>query len=132
MRGFTELAKEQSLYPEEALLKIKERFKSLHIGIPREIEEYENRIMLTPEGVALLTNNGHEVWIEAKAGESSKYSDREYSDAGAKIVYSSKEIYQADIILKVMPPTLDEIINMKQGQVLFSALQLAKVSQEYI
>lgn len=132
VKGFTELAQEHILYPEESLLKVKEKFKSLFIGIPREIEEYENRVMLTPEGVALLVNNGHEVWIEAKAGESSKYSDREYSEAGAKIVYSSKEVYQADIILKVMPPTLDEISYMKQGQVLFSALQLAKVSQEYI
>lgn len=132
MKGFTELAQEHALYPEEALLKTKTAFKSLFIGIPREIEEYENRVMLTPEGVALLVNNGHEVWIETKAGEYSKFTDREYSDAGAKIVYSTKEVYQADIILKVMPPTLDEINYMKPGQALFSALQLAKVSQEYI
>ncbi len=132
MKGFTELAKEHALYPEESLQKVKTGFKSLFIGIPREIEEYENRLMLTPEGVALLVNNGHEVWVETKAGEYSKYSDREYSDAGAKIVYTTKEVYQADIILKVMPPTLDEINYMKQGQALFSALQLAKVSQEYI
>ncbi|MFN0050403.1 MAG: alanine dehydrogenase [Cytophagales bacterium] len=132
MKGFTELAQEHALYPEESLQKVKTRFKSLFIGIPREIEEYENRLMLTPEGVALLVNNGHEVWVESKAGEYSKYPDREYSDAGAKIVYSTKEVYQADIILKVMPPTLDEINYMKQGQALFSALQLAKVSQEYI
>lgn len=132
IKGFTELAQEHTLYPEESLLKINSKFKSLFIGIPREIEEYENRLMLTPEGVALLVNNGHEVWVETKAGEYSKYSDREYSDAGAKIVYSTKEVYQADIILKVMPPTLDEINYMKNGQALFSALQLAKVSQEYI
>jgi alanine dehydrogenase len=132
MKGFTELAQEHALYPEESLQKVKTKYKSLFIGIPREIEEYENRLMLTPEGVALLVNNGHEVWVESKAGEYSKYSDREFSEAGAKIVYSTKEVYQADIILKVMPPTLDEINYMKSGQALFSALQLGKVSQEYI
>lgn len=132
IKGFTELAQEHALYPEEALLKTKVYNSSLFIGIPREIEEYENRLMLTPEGVALLVNNGHQVWVESKAGEYAKYTDREYSDAGAKIVYSTKELYQADIILKVMPPTLDEISYMKNGQTLFSALQLAKVSQEYI
>jgi len=132
MKGFTELAQEHALYPDESLQKVKTGFRSLFIGIPREIEEYENRVMLTPEGVALLVNNGHEVWIESKAGEYSKYTDREYSEAGAKVVFSTKEVYQADIMLKVMPPTLDEISYMKQGQALFSALQLAKVSQEYI
>jgi alanine dehydrogenase len=132
MKGFSELAQEQALYPEESLLKIKTKFKSLFIGIPREIEEYENRLMLTPEAVALLVNNGHDIWIETKAGAYSKFSDKEYSDAGAKIVYSAKEVYQADIILKVMPPTLDEITYLRNGQTLFSALQLAKVSQEFI
>jgi alanine dehydrogenase len=132
MKGFSELVKEHALYPQEKLLKVKENFHKLSIGLPREIEEYENRVMLTPEGVALLVNNGHEVWVESKAGDYSKYKDVEYSEAGAKIVYSSNEVYKADVILKVMPPTLDEIRYMKNGQTLFSALQMAKVSPEYI
>jgi alanine dehydrogenase len=131
-KGFSELAQGHALYPEEQLAKIKSGSKALFIGIPREIEEYESRLMLTPEGVAILVNNGHEVWLESKAGQTAKFTDKDYSEAGAKIVYSAKEVYQADVILKVMPPTLDEISYMKQGQTLFSALQLAKVSQEYI
>lgn len=131
-KGITELAQSHALYPEEQLLKVKASTRNLFIGIPREIEEYESRIMLTPEGVKLLVNNGHEVWVEAKAGETAKYSDKDFSEAGAKIVYSTKEVYQADIILKVMPPTLLELEYMRAGQILFSALQLAKVSKEYV
>lgn len=131
-KGISQLAQQHALYPEEQLQKIKIDNKALLIGIPCEIEEYESRIMLTPEGVSLLVNNGHEVWLETKAGLLAKFSDKDYSEAGAKIVYSSKEVYQADIILKVMPPTLEEIGFMRSGLTLFSALQLAKVSKEYI
>ncbi|TAG57681.1 MAG: alanine dehydrogenase [Cytophagales bacterium] len=131
-KGISELAQMHALYPQEQLLKIKRDSKSLFIGIPREIEEYESRIMLTPEGVLLLVNNGHEVWVESKAGETAKYSDNDFSEAGAKIVYSTFEVYKADIILKVMPPTLSELEYMRAGQTLFSALQMAKVTSEYI
>lgn len=131
-KSFSDLAQVHALYPEEQLQKVRTKFKTLFIGIPREIEEYESRLILTPEGVAVLVNNGHEVWMESKSGETAKYSDLDYSNAGAKIVYSTKEVYQADIILKVMPPTLMEVDYMRAGQILISALQLAKVSQEYI
>lgn len=131
-KGISELAQMHALYPQEQLLKIIRDSKSLFIGIPREIEEYESRIMLTPEGVLLLVNNGHEVWVESKAGETAKYSDNDFSEAGAKIVYSTFEVYKADIILKVMPPTLSELEYMRAGQTLFSALQMAKVTSEYI
>ncbi len=131
-KGISELAQSHALYPQEQLMQIKRSNKDLFIGIPREIEEYESRIMLTPEGVQLLVNNGHEVWVESKAGETAKYSDRDFSEAGAKIVYSTSEVYKADIILKVMPPTLSELEYMSAGQTLFSALQLAKVSAEYM
>ncbi|TAF74779.1 MAG: alanine dehydrogenase [Bacteroidetes bacterium] len=131
-KSFSDLAQAHAMYPEEQLQKVNLKHKSLFIGIPREIEEYESRLILTPEGVAVLVNNGHEVWMESKSGETAKYSDLDYSNAGAKIVYSTKEVYQADIILKVMPPTLMEVDYMRAGQILISALQLAKVSQEYI
>ncbi|MCW3116434.1 MAG: alanine dehydrogenase [Chitinophagaceae bacterium] len=126
------LASKASLYPQESLLKVKSGRTSLYIGIPKEITELENRICLTPEAVALLVNNGHEVVVESKAGDPSKYTDKEFSDAGAKIVYTAKEVFDADIILKVEPPTQEEIDFLKPNKTIISALQTAKLGPEYI
>lgn len=129
--GFEALAK-TSLSPQEQLVAVKKGKKSFAIGLPREISLQENRISLTPDAVALLVNNGHEVWVETKAGEGSKFADKQYSDAGAKIVYSPLEVYKAEIILKIEPPTLEEIDYFQPGQALISALQLGHLSPEYI
>ena len=83
--GFEALATKTSLYPEEKLMKVKKGKHSFFIGLPKEISLQENRISLTPDAVALLVNNGHEVWVEAKAGIGSKFTDKQYSEAGAKI-----------------------------------------------
>lgn len=130
--GFEVLAKKTSLYPQEQMLEVKRRRHCFFIGLPREISLQENRISLTPDAVALLVNNGHELWVEAKAGLGSKYSDQQYSDAGAKIVYTPQEVYQADVILKIEPPTLEEIELMHQGQSLISALQLGHLKVDSI
>lgn len=130
--GFAKLAKESSLYPQEKLLAVKRDKHSFFIGIPNEISMQEKRVSLTPDSVELLVNNGHDIWVETKAGEGSKFSDNEYSEAGAKIVYSAKEIYQANVILKIEPPTLEEIEMMKPGQSLISAIQLGNQSPEYL
>src|SRR5690606_40529170 len=100
--------------------------------LPREISLQENRITLTPDAVALLVNNGHEIWVETKAGIGSKFSDQQYSEAGAKIVYSPQEVYKADVILKIEPPTSEEIEYMHPGQTLISALQLGHLAGESI
>jgi alanine dehydrogenase len=126
------LAKEHALYPQESLLEVKHGNKSLLIGIPKEKEDHENRVCLTPEAVALLVNNGHEVIVETGAGNNSKFSDQEYSEAGAKIAYSVEEVYSADIVIKIEPPTLEEIGFMKQGKTLISALQMGSIKPELI
>ncbi|UII27247.1 alanine dehydrogenase [Fulvivirga maritima] len=130
--GFAELVKESSLSPEEKLMPVKKNMHSFFLGLPNEISLQERRITLTPDSVALLVNNGHEVWVETKAGLGSKFSDKDYSDAGAKIVYSAEEVYKAEAILKIEPPTLEEIEMMKPRQVLISAIQMGSQSAEYI
>jgi len=125
--GFEALAK-ASLSPQEKLLEVRERRHCFFIGLPREVSLQENRISLTPDAVALLVNNGHEVWVETKAGVGSKFSDAQYSEAGAKIVYSPQEVYKADVILKIEPPTLEEMEYMHPGQTLISALQLGHLT----
>ncbi|MFM6976929.1 MAG: alanine dehydrogenase [Sphingobacteriaceae bacterium] len=104
----------------------------IYIGIPKETSFQENRIALTPLSVAVLVNNDHEVVIESGAGQAANFSDREYSEQGARIVYDKKEVYQADIIIKIAPPTEEEIALMKTGQVLFSALQMSTLKVEYL
>jgi alanine dehydrogenase len=130
--GLQDLAKQGALSPQEALLEVKKSNKQLLIGIPKELDTNENRIVLTPEAVSILVNNGHQLYVETGAGEFSKFSDKEYSDAGAHIAYSAREVYEADIILKVDPPTQSEIQYIKPGKTLISALQMAKLSPEYI
>jgi alanine dehydrogenase len=129
--GFESLAK-ASISPQEQLLKVKEGQRSFLIGLPREISLQENRICLTPDAVALLVNQGHEIWVETKAGLGSKFADKQYSEAGAKIVYSPQEAYKADIILKIEPPTLAEMEYFKPGQILISALQLGHLQKQFI
>jgi alanine dehydrogenase len=129
--GFEALAK-TSLYTQEQMLEVKKAKHAFFIGLPREISLQENRISLTPDAVALLVSHGHTIWVEAHAGEGSKFSDKLYSEAGAKIVYSPREVYQADVILKIEPPTLEELEFFKPGQALISALQLGHLDQSYI
>jgi alanine dehydrogenase len=127
--GFEALAK-TSLITQEKLLEVRKRRHAFFIGLPKEISLQENRISLTPDAVELLVNNGHDVWVETKAGVGSKFTDKQYSDAGAKIVYSPQEVYQADVILKIEPPTMEEIELMHAGQTLISAMQLGQFKVE--
>ncbi len=123
---------ESIIYPKEAPAKVKTSKNALVIGIPRETVSQEKRVVLTPEAVGLLVNNGQEVVLETLAGKDAKYTDKEYSDAGAKVVYSAKEAFDAEVILKVEPPTTDEIEYMRRGACLLSALQLGNQHAEYI
>ena len=126
------LATNPALYPKESMLAIEERRRSLFIGIPKESSFQENRIGLTPDAVKQLTEQGHRIWVETGAGSPSKYSDHEYSEAGAKIVYSTLEVYEANIILKIAPPTYDEVEYLRPGQTLISALQFGNLTADYI
>lgn len=126
------LSQQASLMPKEQLFAIKNADRRLFIGIPKETSFQENRVGLSPSGVQLLTNNGHEVWVEMKAGESAGFSDHEYSEAGARIVESAKEVFQAQVVLKVEPPSLDEIQLMTRKSLLISALQLSIQPEDFL
>jgi len=114
----------QGFMPQEEMLEVARKKSSLQIGIPKETSLQEKRVPLVPDAVAVLVNNGHEVIIETGVGEGASFSDRDYSEVGAQIVFSTEEVYKASMILKVEPPSLQEIDMMQQGQLLISALQL--------
>jgi alanine dehydrogenase len=122
----------EALLPKEQMLEVQTKRKGFSICVPREIQMQENRLALTPEATALLVNNGHEVSIEAGAGNGAKFHDNLYSEAGAKIVYSAEELYKSgDVILKVTPPSVEEIEFIQPGSTLISALQLSQLKGDY-
>ncbi len=130
--GFESLATSRAYFTQESMLAVETRKRKLFIGLPRETSLQENRIGLTPEAVQHLVNEGHEVLMEAGAGEPSKYADHAYSEAGAQIAYSTEEVFKADVLLKVAPPTLEEIELLHANQTLISALQMGSMTSDYI
>ena len=118
--------------PQEEMLETGKKKQKLVIGIPKENKKHESRVGLTPEAVDILVNNGHEIIIEKGAGLAANYTDTDYSENGAQIVDSKSEVYQCDIILKIAPPTIEEIELFKTNQILLSSLHFPSQSEEYI
>mgnify|MGYP003348957184 CR=1 FL=1 len=112
-----------ALQTQTEMLEVRPKKGKLYIGIPKEISFQENRVALVPDAVALLVNNGHRVIVESNAGQMANFQDIDYNDAGATITDSPQEVYKADIILKIAPPSPQEITLMQQRQTLISALQ---------
>jgi len=122
----------QGFMPQEEMLEIARKKSSLQIGIPKENSIQEKRVPVVPDAVSVLVNNGHEVIVETGVGDGASFSDKDYSEAGATVVFSTEDVYKAAMILKVEPPTLQEIDMMQQGQLLISALQLPIQPKNFI
>lgn len=120
------------LLPQEEMVAMGRKFKKLTIGIPREKQQIEQRVALTPEAVEVLVNNGHEVLIETKTGEAARYTDNDYSECGAFIIDTRKQVLNADIVLKVSPLDIKDIEMLKGNQVILSSVHLARQTEEYI
>ncbi len=120
------------LLPQEEMLAVMEKKSSLFIGIPKETMFQENRVALTPSSVATIVGRGHRVVIETGAGERSSFTDHDYSEAGADIAYSPEQVFKSNILIKVAPPTLDEIDYFFPDQVLISPIHLPTLTPDYI
>ncbi len=116
----------------EETLDIKVKGAELHIGIPKETAFQENRIALTPEGVSVLINNGHKVVIETTAGDGSKYNDRDYSEAGAKIEYHRAEVFKAPILVKSAPVVEEDLPLLQMNQTIISPIHLSAMKGEFL
>lgn len=119
-----QLAREVALSPQEQLLAEGVRNRALFIGIPKEIAYQEHRVPLTPAAVAVLTGRGNEVVVERGTGEAVRFQDNDYTEAGARIAKGPEEVFKANLILKVGPPSHREIEMLRHKQILISALQL--------
>lgn len=98
---------------------------TMKIGVPREIKSSENRVAMTPSGVVMLANAGHEVVIEAGAGEGSGFTDEQYIEAGATIVKTAKEAWAQEMVMKVKEPLPEEYAYFYEGLIIFAYLHLA-------
>jgi len=99
------------------------------IGIPKEAAFQENRVGLIPEAVSVLVANGHEVLMEHNAGEGSRYSDHDYSEAGAKIVFDKESVYKCPILVKTAPPVEADLPYLQMNQTIISPLHITALEK---
>lgn len=119
------------LLPQEEMLEVAKRKGELFIGIPKETHFQEKRVCLNPDAVAALTANGHRVLIESNAGKGARYSDKDYSESGAEVTKDTSKVFSCPMILKVEPPSIEELEMMNPQTILISALQIKTQSKAY-
>jgi len=116
----------------EETLDIKPKGVPLHIGIPRETAFQENRIALTPDAVGVLVSNGHDVVIEHNAGEAAHYRDKDYSEAGARIIYDKSEVLKAPILVKSAPVIEEDLPLLQMNQIIISPIHLSAMKADLL
>ena len=119
-----------SFETQEETLDIKPQSAKLTIGIPKEMVLQENRVSLIPEAINVLVSNGHNVIVETKAGEGSKYSDTDFSEAGAQIALKKKEVYKAPILIKSAPVMEEDLQFLQLSQTIISPIHLSMLKKE--
>jgi alanine dehydrogenase len=98
----------------------------MKVGVPKEVKNHEYRVAITPAGVHELVRSGHEVYIQQDAGTGSSIPDADFTAAGASILPTADDVWQAgDLILKVKEPVAEEYHRLRKDQVLFTYLHLA-------
>ncbi len=120
------------LLPQEEVLAVMPKKQKLYIGIPKETAFQENRVALIPSSVASLVSRGHRVVVEKEAGLKSSYLDNEYSEAGADIAYDTEHVYKADVIIKVTPPSMEELEYFRPNQIIISPIHLPTITGELL
>ena len=113
-----------SYEPMEGTLDMRPRPSSLLVGIPREHDFQESRVAITPDAAGVLVSNGHGVVVEHRAGEGAQFTDQEYSEAGARIAYDRKEVFECAVIAKSAPVSDAELDLLQQGQTIISPIHL--------
>ena len=116
----------------EEKLDIKPQGAKLEIGLPKEIAFQENRIGLTPDAVGVLVNHGHSVCVEHHAGIGSHYSDNDYSEAGAKIVASRKEVFDCPILIKSAPVVEQDMDLLQLNQTIISPIHYSALKANVV
>ncbi|MGB0885695.1 MAG: alanine dehydrogenase, partial [Chitinophagales bacterium] len=128
----SEYTKKLGLTPKEEALMVASKQAKLFIGLPKERSFQDQRIALTPDAVNALVLQGHKILIEHDAGKECGFSDYLYSEAGAEITKNTEEVFKADVIIKVAPPTLFELELLQLNQTIISPIHLPTITKEYL
>lgn len=104
----------------------------LSIGVINEITESETRVALVPNSIRSLFGYGYRVIVESGAGLSSNFSDNDFAEAGAEIKYDRKEVMSCNLLIRISPPSLEDLDLMPGNQILLSPLHIPKVTPEYL
>ena len=131
-KKFEGITKKLGLLPQEQIALAETKDGKLFIGLPKERTYEEKRIGLTPDAVEVLIANGHQVIVEHDAGKACGFFDYMYSEAGAEITKNTEEVFKANIVIKVAPPTLFEIELMQPGHHLISPIHMPSITKEYL
>jgi alanine dehydrogenase len=118
--------------PREELIEKAVSRRQMSVGMPHDVHDDEKRIALTPEAVKILSDAGHEVFMETGAGQDAGFSDREYSDNGAVVVDTSQKIYGCDIVIKIAPFTQKEAALLRGNQIVISFMNAATMGEETV
>lgn len=129
---FSDFFTEGQYETEIAMVSVKEGAKKLSIGIAKETILSERRVTLVPHSVRTLVGYGHEVTVESGAGLAANFTDHHYAEAGARISLSKEEVFKSQVLVKIAPPTNDEIAIMQPNQILISPLQLPVLKEDYL
>lgn len=121
----------RELMPQEEKLEVIQAKCQLMIGIPNETSFQERRICLTPDAVNSLVAQGHQILVESGAGMSASFTDQDYSEAGAEVTADTRKVFACPLIVKVEPPTMEEIELLTPGATLISAIQIKTRKKDY-
>ncbi|QOV21648.1 alanine dehydrogenase [Anabaenopsis elenkinii] len=97
----------------------------MEIGVPRELKDQEFRVGLSPSSVRVLRENGHAIFVQSQAGSGAGFTDEDYQEAGAEIVYTQEAAWNRELVIKVKEPLTKEYKYLQKGQILFTYLHLA-------
>ncbi len=116
--------------PREELLETGLKKKQISIGIPKESDENEKRVALTPEAVNILVETGNTVYVQEGSGTGANYSDRDYSENGAQITKTGEEVFGCDLVIKVAPFSKEEVDKLHDRRTVLSFLKVLKQDKE--
>ncbi|MGA7303259.1 MAG: alanine dehydrogenase [Rhodothermales bacterium] len=123
---------QSAVVPLEKPLRPERNGRRQSVGVPREVVNEERRVALSPSGVGALVASGHDVFVQMGAGKQAHFSDRLYTSEGAEIVDSAADIYErCDLIVKVAPPSGEELDLLREKQILISALHLGNATKDF-
>ena len=131
-KSFSEFFAEGQYQTQAETLEVKPSEKELVIGVPKESTLSENRVAIVPNSVRTLVGYGFKVIVERGAGEASHFTDHQFSEAGAEVTSDRKKIFGASVVLKVTPPTEEELEFFTLDQTLISPLHIPTLTENYI